>query len=132
MVFSNTLASLATLDLVVAVFVVVVVIFPIVVVVIVSKVVSVFILIVVASPSVVVFPKGFELEGPAGLVRWSLAIVVIVVQQHVVVPLKVFSCYRDLPSIGCRLVEIEGLFGAAPSFVAKLLSAFGNGCVSSR
>ena len=132
MVFSNTLASLATLDLVVAVFVVVVVIFPIVVVVIVSKVVSVFILIVVASPSVVVFPRGFELEGPAGLVSQSLAIVVIVVQQHVVVPLKVFSCYRDLPGIGCRLVEIEGLFGAAPGFIAKLLSAFSNGCVSSR
>ena len=131
MVFSNTLASLATLDLVVAVFVVVV-IFPIVVVVIASKVVSVFILIVVASPSVVVFPRGFELEGPASLVHRPLPIVVIVVQKYVVVPLKVFSCYRDLPSIGCRLVEIEGLFGAAPSFVAKLLSAFGNGCVSSR
>ena len=120
MVFSDALASLETLNLVVAVVVVV------------SKVVSVFILMDIASPSVVIFPQGFELEGPAGLVRRSLAIVVIVVQQHVVVPLKVFSCYRDLPGIGCRLVEIEGLFGAAPGLVAKLLSAFGNGCVSSR
>ena len=135
MVFSDALASLETLNLVVAVVVAVVVVVVVVVfVVVVSKVVSVFILIIIASPSVVVFPQGFELEGPASLVRQPLPIVVVVVvvQKYVVVPLKVSSCCRDLPGIGCHLIEVEGLFWATPGLIAKLLSAFGNGGVRSR
>ena len=120
MVFSDALASLKALNLVVAVVVGV------------SKVVSVFILMVIASPSVVIFPQGFKLEGPASLVHLPLPIVVIVVQKYVVVPLKVSSCFRDLPGIGCHLIEVEGLFWATPGLIAKLLSAFGNGGVCSR
>ena len=129
MVFSDALASLETLNLVVAVVVAVVVVVVVVFVVVVSKVVSVFILIIIASPSVVVFPQGFELEGPASLVRRPLP---IVVQKYVVVPLKVSSCFRDLPGIGCHLIEVEGLFWTTPGLIAKLLSAFGNGGVRSR
>ena len=132
-VFANAFASLATLNMVVAVVVVVVSI----VVVVVGEVVTVFLLLFSAAltpaPVVVALSQGFELEGPAGLERLLPATIVVVAKENVVVPFRVLvalTC-RELSCIGCRLVEVESFFRAAPGFVAKLLAAFGDGGVSS-
>ncbi len=98
--------------------------------------------IVVASKPIIALLQRLELQRPAGFVDLLVAVTVVVVKQEeivVVVIVVVVPLQADLSglsggklsSIGGGLVEVEGLFGAAPSVVAKLLAAFGDGGVSS-
>ena len=99
--------------------------------------------IVVASKPIIALLQRLELQRSAGFVDLLVAVTVVVVKQEdivvVVVIVVVVPLQADLSGlsggklsgIGGGLVEVEGLFGAAPSVVAKLLAAFGDGGVSS-
>ena len=98
--------------------------------------------IVVASKPIIALLQRLELQRSAGFVDLLVAVTVVVVKQEdivVVVVVVVVPLQADLSGlsggklsgIGGGLVEVEGLFGAAPSVVAKLLAAFGDSGVSS-
>ncbi len=96
--------------------------------------------IVVASKPIIALLQRLELQRSAGFVDLLVAVTVVVVkQEYIVVVVIVVPFQADLSGlsggklsgIGSGLVEVEGLFGAAPSVVTELLAAFSDGGVSS-